>query len=65
MSNNRKRMTVRNWMHRGAAGSLCPIMLLGLLPGTALFAGAAEADEVTENWSTPYMNRLVDWGVMR
>lgn len=65
MSNNRKRMTVRNWMHRGAAGFLCLIMLLGLLPGTALFAGAAEADEVTENWSTPYMNRLVDWGVMR
>lgn len=63
MSNNHRKMTVRSWLYRGFTGILCLVMLLGVLPGTALFAAAE--DEVTENWATPYLNRLVSWGVMR
>ena len=70
MSRNHKRTTVRNLLHRGFTGFLCLVMVLGLLPGAAIFSAAAEEDEaeveeVTENWATPYMEKLVDWGVMR
>lgn len=67
MSRNHKHKTVRNWLHRGFAGLLCLVMVLGLLPGTALLTVSAEdeEEEVMENWATPYMEQLVGWGVMR
>ena len=76
MSRNHRHTSFKDLLHRGFTGFLCLVIVLGLLPCTALFSTAAEEvgeeaeeeeiiEEVTENWSTPYMEKLVDWGVMR
>ena len=53
-SNNVKSRLLR----RGLAGILSLALILGLMPGAVFTADAA-------SWADPYVNTLVDWGVMR
>ncbi|MCM1149563.1 MAG: S-layer homology domain-containing protein [Butyricicoccus sp.] len=59
MNKNHRQMTVRNGLRRGFTALLCLVMLLGLVPGLELPVQAADS------WATPYLNQLVNWGVMR
>lgn len=48
----------RSWGERAFSLFLTAVMLLGSVPGLVLPASAA-------HWSAPYLDQLVDWGVMR
>ncbi len=59
MSKQPSNTTKQRLLRRGLAGILSLALILGLLPST-LFTSAGAA-----SWATPYVNTLVDWGVMR
>ena len=59
MSKQNAKPIISHRLRRGLAGILSLVLLFGLLPATAVPAAAAE------HWATPYVNTLVDWGVMR
>ena len=59
MSKRQTKETIWNRLRRGLAGILSLALLLGLLPSTALTAHASSS------WAMPYMNQLVEWGIMR
>lgn len=61
MSNQRTHGSSRG-LRRLLSGVLCLALALSLLPASALRAQAAAA---TQSWAMPYMEQLVDWGVMR
>lgn len=58
MSKHPSDNTKRNLLRRGLAGILFLALILGLLPSTIVTAHAA-------SWADPYVQTLVDWGVMR
>ncbi len=58
MSKHPSHNTKRDLLRRGLAGILTLALLLGLLPAAAAPAHAA-------SWADPYIQTLVDWGVMR
>ena len=60
MSNRRSNPTIWYRLRRGLASILSLALLLGLLPTGVL---PALADD--QSWAMPYMQTLVDWGVMR
>ncbi len=62
MSKNRTHGGIRGRLRRGICGVLCLALLLGLLPAAAMPAQAAAS---RQSWAMPYMEQLVDWGVMR
>lgn len=59
MRKNSSNQTIWHRLRRHLAGILVLALILGLLPGLALPAQAAE------HWAMPYAQQLVDWGVMR
>ena len=58
MSNHPSDNTKRRLLRRALAGILTLALMLGLLPASAFTAHAA-------SWADPYVQTLVDWGVMR
>ena len=58
MSKQPSNQAKRNLLRRGLAGILSLALILGLLPGSVVSAAAA-------SWADPYVETLVDWGVMR
>ena len=48
----------RTWKERALSLLLAVVMAAGLMPGLAMPASA-------EHWADPYMDQLVDWGVIR
>ena len=59
MRKNSSNQTIWHRLRRHLAGVLALALILGLLPGMALPAQAAD------HWAMPYAQQLVDWGVMR
>ena len=59
MRNNSSNQTIWHRLRRHIAGALVLTLVLGLLPGLALPAQAAD------HWAMPYAQQLMDWGVMR
>ena len=59
MSNQRTHGSSRG-LRRLLSGVLGLVLLLGLIPASVLPAQAA-----SQSWAMPYMEQLVDWGVMR
>ena len=59
MSKQHTKPSTSNRLRRGLACLLSLALLIGLLPATVIPAEAAD------HWATPYVNTLVDWGVMR
>ena len=57
MSKHPSNNTKRNLLRRGLAGILTLALVLGLLPAAVVPAQA--------HWADPYVNTLVEWGVMR
>ena len=53
---------IRVWLRQGMAGVLALVLMLGLLPAGTFQAQAASTEQ---SWAMPYMEQLVDWGVMR
>ena len=58
MSKQPSNQAKRNLLRRGLAGILSLALILGLLPSSVVSASAA-------SWADPYVETLVDWGVMR
>ena len=58
MSNHPSDNTKGRLLRRALAGILTLALMLGLLPASAFTAHAA-------SWADPYVQTLVDWGVMR
>lgn len=59
MRKNSSNQTIWHRLRRHIAGALVLTLVLGLLPGLALPAQAAD------HWAMPYAQQLMDWGVMR
>ena len=59
MSNQRTHGSSRG-LRRLLSGVLCLALLLGLMPASVTTAQAA-----SQSWAMPYMEQLVEWGVMR
>ena len=58
MSNHPSDNTTGRLLRRALAGLLTLALMLGLLPASVFTAHAA-------SWADPYVQTLVDWGVMR
>lgn len=58
----RTHKAIRVWLRQGLAGVLALALMLGVLPA-GTFRARAASDE--QSWAMPYMEQLVDWGVMR
>lgn len=62
MRKNGKINVFDGWLRRALSGVLALALLLGVLPEGALPAQAATQEK---SWAMPYMEQLVEWGVMR